>query len=267
VNVLVNWREGEITASSRSVKRHRERPGKGITALTLRLTWVSSPTVKPNKKREQGDRSREEILDAAARLMAVRGFDGTSISALAKESGLPPGSIYWHFSSKVGVLNAVMERGAAQFFDAVALPEGPPAGERLERLSQAFERASDAIEAHPEFLRLLILLVLISPQGEANDSVLRLRQQGRARLHALIAYAYSDLGEQSAGVVADELSDFALAAWDGAFLASQTGSGPLRPIMDRLARSLLDQGDKIVAELELGASSPRVRRTSKSSAR
>lgn len=49
----------------------------------------------------------------ASRLMATRGYDGTSISALAKSSGLPASSIYWHFGSKEGVLKAVMERGAA----------------------------------------------------------------------------------------------------------------------------------------------------------
>ena len=48
--------------------------------------------------------------------MAARGYSGTSVSDIARESGLPASSIYWHFASKTGVLTAVMERGAARFF-------------------------------------------------------------------------------------------------------------------------------------------------------
>ncbi len=87
-------------------------------------------TAARTKRQLQGDQSREEILDAATRLMAARGYAGTSVSDIARESGLPASSIYWHFASKTGVLTAVMERGAARFFGdleaADPQPGGPP---------------------------------------------------------------------------------------------------------------------------------------------
>jgi AcrR family transcriptional regulator len=55
---------------------------------------------------------RERVLDAAARLMADRGYAGTSISAICSASGLPPSSVYWHFRNKEGVLQAVLDRAA-----------------------------------------------------------------------------------------------------------------------------------------------------------
>jgi len=71
------------------------------------------------KKQQQGEQSRELILDATERLMATNGYAATSISDIRRACGLPPSSIYWHFGSKEGVLAAVMERGANRFFAAI----------------------------------------------------------------------------------------------------------------------------------------------------
>ena len=97
--------------------------------------------------------------------MAARGYDGTSISVLAKESGLPASSIYWHFGSKEGVLKAVMERGAAQFAASTALDGLPRAASRVDRVSWVLQRAAQIIEESPEFLRLQTILLLRAPTG------------------------------------------------------------------------------------------------------
>lgn len=73
---------------------------------------------RPTKKQQQGEQSRELILDATERLMATRGYAATAISDIRKACGLPASSIYWHFGSKEGVLAAVMARGAERFFSS-----------------------------------------------------------------------------------------------------------------------------------------------------
>lgn len=75
--------------------------------------------VPAKKKQQQGERSRESILDATERLMATKGYAATSISDIRDACGLAPSSIYWHFGSKEGVLAAMMERGAQRFFAAI----------------------------------------------------------------------------------------------------------------------------------------------------
>ncbi|MFF5284854.1 TetR/AcrR family transcriptional regulator [Streptomyces sp. NPDC013171] len=75
-----------------------------------------APEARTNRR---GRRSRQEILDAAARVMSVRGYAGTSMSTLTKETGLPKSAFYHHFESKAGLLSAVMEQGAHAFFDAM----------------------------------------------------------------------------------------------------------------------------------------------------
>lgn len=196
------------------------------------------------KRQEQGDRSREDILDAASRLMAARGFDGTSISALAKESGLPASSIYWHFGSKEGVLMAVMERGAEEFVKLTSLENLPLAASRAEKLSWVFQRAARIIEESPEFLRLQTVLLLSAPAGGANAVVLRLRQQQRDGLRDALALCFSEPGSAPAIQTADRLVDFAGAAFEGTFLAAQGGSALYSDILARLADALIRMADE-----------------------
>jgi len=49
----------------------------------------------------------DAILDAALVLFAERGFHGTSVPDLAKAAGVGAGTIYRHFGSKEGVVNAL----------------------------------------------------------------------------------------------------------------------------------------------------------------
>ena len=55
------------------------------------------------------------ILRAARRLFLTRGYEGTSVADIAKDVGITPGAIYWHFKSKTEVLATVLEDGLAEF--------------------------------------------------------------------------------------------------------------------------------------------------------
>lgn len=176
------------------------------------------PGPTTNKRHALGARSRESILDAATRLMAVRGYDGASISQIAKESGLPPASIYWHFHSKAGVLEAVMERGARRFFDRVTDLDVPDRGAPRDILRAQLRQAASAIRADPDFLRLFILL-LLSRGVDAN--IRAVRAEGRRRMREQLEVAFAGSGPGAAAVIAERLADVAVAMFDGAFLAVQ----------------------------------------------
>lgn len=57
---------------------------------------------------------REQIVQALLRVMANRGYDGASIQAIAKEAGLSPGLIHYHFASKQEILLALVDRLVAR---------------------------------------------------------------------------------------------------------------------------------------------------------
>lgn len=191
-----------------------------------------------NRRLEQGRRSKEEILDAASRIMSQRGFEGTSIAAISKETGLPNSSIYWHFASKAAIIAAVMERGASRFFQEVGVGKTAE-GEPVDRLRTALRGAADSLDEHSEFLRLLILLLLSNEDPEIVPVVQRVRSQGREQLRLTIENAYSPWGPKLAHRVADDLADFALATFDGVFLAAQFDHDlVLRNGLDKMATGI-----------------------------
>ena len=59
--------------------------------------------------------TRSDVVDAAGRLFAERGYHGTSMRDLGKELGLLGSSLYSHVDSKQDLLVAVVEEGARLF--------------------------------------------------------------------------------------------------------------------------------------------------------
>lgn len=166
------------------------------------------------KKQQQGEDSRELILDTAEHLMGTRGYAATSISEICKACGLPASSIYWHFGSKEGVLAAVMERGAARFFAAI-----PKDGEA--DVEQRLGVSARLLAQHPDFLRLFFLLSLERSADPAVATLVR-----RVRDNAIAGFRSGITALLPAGTAGakadravDELTAIAVALSDGVFIA------------------------------------------------
>ncbi len=173
--------------------------------------------------------------------MSARGYEGTSVSAIALESGLPNSSIYWHFDSKAGILAAVMERGAERFFEDVRPPAALPGETPEDFLGRALDRVGEVFVGHPEFLRLFVLLLLANESDDVREIVQRVRARGRLSLATLLATALLPWGEDVAAQVSERVVDFALAGFDGAFLALQAGSPATYDfLMSQLAVSVME---------------------------
>jgi AcrR family transcriptional regulator len=179
-----------------------------VTILTERFSVIPLLT----KKQQQGENSRELILDATEKLMATRGYAATSISDIRKACGLPPSSIYWHFGSKEGVLASVMERGAERFF--AAIPSGGTAEQQLTVLA-------DLQSQHPDFLRLFYMLSLERSDDAAVARIVRrVRDNAIDRFRDAIRQLLpGDVGRAKAQRIVAELTAFAVAQSDGIFLA------------------------------------------------
>lgn len=196
---------------------------------------------KLTRREAQGVESRRRILEAAAALMAERGYAGTSISAVSRRSGLPSGSIYWHFESKEALLDAVVEEGARRWFDALphpeALPSSPP-----ERVDALLGAAADSLETHPEFLRLLLLIALERREVDAAslEAIRRVRASARRRIGVSMKMLLEPFGSDRAAELADEFATLALAVADGAFVAHHVdpAATDIRALFELLRRAL-----------------------------
>jgi AcrR family transcriptional regulator len=77
--------------------------------------------------RAQGRESRDELLAAALRVFARRGYRQAGVDEIATEAGYSKGALYWHFSSKEDLLSALIdERIDAPMRELVALLESAP---------------------------------------------------------------------------------------------------------------------------------------------
>jgi AcrR family transcriptional regulator len=67
------------------------------------------PAPRRSRREERKEETRAELVEAAARVFARRGFHGASIQEIAREAGYSTGAIYWHFSGKDALFLAVYE--------------------------------------------------------------------------------------------------------------------------------------------------------------
>jgi AcrR family transcriptional regulator len=145
------------------------------------------------------------MLEAAGRLLAERGYAGTTIAAVARAAGVAPETVYAAFRNKrtlVGELVRASVRGDAS---------APPASE------QAGARAMAAAPTQADQIRLF-----------AADVCARLERVGPV-LEALAAAAEPELAELRANVDRDRLEGMR------SFVAALAQRGPLRPDADAAA--------------------------------
>ncbi len=198
---------------------------------------MSSPSAsQPGRaaSRPDGELSRARILDAAERLLSERGYAGTSIAAISRESGLPASSIYWFFESKQDLTAGVIERAAERFLDD--LGESHRAGVPEERLQRLMQRAlGQSGRRLPDFLRLEVLLGL---ERDPADPALQQRMHSRSvRARALfedaVSGVLSPLGPERAEALAQDLAPLAMSFIRGALISDQLEPGSVD--LDRLA--------------------------------
>ncbi|MER7209255.1 TetR/AcrR family transcriptional regulator [Streptosporangium sp. NPDC000239] len=214
---------------------------------------MDKPAPKAQTGNRRGRRSRQEILDATARVMSVRGYAGTSMSTLIKETGLPRSAFYHHFESKAGLLSAVMSQGASDYFDAMreAHRNPPEGGTPRERLGWYLRRTGEVFEHREAFLRLLLVLVMSNEAAEAPEAlrtVIAVRDEGRDYMRHMIRSSFLSEGEEAANTVADALAHFGMAGFDGAFVSLQSEDGkPISEFMEQLADAMTAIGEALIA--------------------
>ncbi|MDO8107069.1 helix-turn-helix domain-containing protein [Isoptericola sp. b441] len=67
-----------------------------------------------DRRRERAEETRTELLDAAARVIASRGYEGASVGDVAGAAGYTKGAVYSNFGSKEDLFRALAERELAE---------------------------------------------------------------------------------------------------------------------------------------------------------
>jgi TetR/AcrR family transcriptional regulator len=129
--------------------------------------------------------TRDRILDAALVSFADRGYEATSLDALATTLGVTKQTILYHFGTKEALLAAVIDRSSAELADALerTLAKAGPGFLRVEALVRAVFRLAGR---RPELLGLLREVSRLGPPAttqlmEALDPLI---ERARAFLEA-----------------------------------------------------------------------------------
>jgi TetR/AcrR family acrAB operon transcriptional repressor len=62
------------------------------------------------RTKEEALATQAQLLDAAERVFAEKGVSRTSLQDIAQAAGVTRGAIYWHFTNKADLFNAMMAR-------------------------------------------------------------------------------------------------------------------------------------------------------------
>ncbi len=70
----------------------------------------------PNARTEQKERTREDILASAIRLLREKGIDGSSVAEVMRGAGLTVGGFYAHFESKEALFETSLRTSIRQLW-------------------------------------------------------------------------------------------------------------------------------------------------------
>ncbi|MGH7300768.1 MAG: TetR/AcrR family transcriptional regulator [Candidatus Rokuibacteriota bacterium] len=154
-------------------------------------------------KSQKGAATRDQILNAASRLIHVQGYRSTSLDDVLRESGVGKGNFYYYFKSKEELGYAIIDRIARAFVErglgpAFADTEADP----VAQLHGFFERvldsqrqrncvggcvmgnlASELSDVHEGF-RQRLAEIFVAYQAHLAEAIRRGQQSGRLRSDA-----------------------------------------------------------------------------------
>lgn len=113
---------------------------------------------KPNTK--------EEILNRAAELFLLKGFDSTSMSDIQEKAGIARGTLYHHFESKEKIMDEVIERESDKL------------------VSLTTEVVKD--KTKPSLIRLKVILKILNQNSNNEDFMNHLHEPQNALMHEKI---------------------------------------------------------------------------------
>jgi AcrR family transcriptional regulator len=109
---------------------------------------------------ERREDTREQVLAAAAKVFAQRGFHGTSLDAVAEEAGFSRGAVYYNFADKEELFLDLLDRRCAERAQDLREVFGDTPEDDVAATSRqaqlAADHALDAMTGDPEWRALYL---------------------------------------------------------------------------------------------------------------
>jgi AcrR family transcriptional regulator len=181
-------------------------------------------------------RTRQQLLDAAARTFAQKGYGGASVEEIAESAGYSTGALYSNFASKEQLFLELMSARASRRITAVAeILEADDAEDPIEALARLMERTADRNQ-DTDLMALRAEFWLYAVRNpDAMEALVAQRRDQVDGLTSVITAAMERWGAP-ADVSATELATVVLAMFQG--LVRQRRIDPARVSGDLFAQSV-----------------------------
>jgi TetR/AcrR family transcriptional regulator, fatty acid metabolism regulator protein len=153
---------------------------------------------------------RRQILDAAIRVFATRGFHACRVSDVADEAGVAYGLVYHYFGSKEEILNTLFSERWQIMLDAIAEIDRRQEIPARDKLYLVASFIIDSYRHEPDLMKVIIVEVTRAANSFGREHLAKIRE------------AYDMIGQivegaQREGVFKQEISaDFAALMFYGA---------------------------------------------------
>ncbi|MCW5827779.1 MAG: TetR/AcrR family transcriptional regulator [Deltaproteobacteria bacterium] len=116
------------------------------------------------KRGQSAEQTRQAIIDTAVRHFARHGYRSTSVGAIAQDVGISTAAVFWHFDTKEGLLQAILDDSIRQLLAMVSDKE-LVLSSPTDILGVLSDEDLDIISKQGDLFRMMLGLVL-----EADDA-------------------------------------------------------------------------------------------------
>ncbi len=177
-------------------------------------------------RQQRGQDTATRILDVAERLVQVRGFNGFSYADVAAELEITKASLHYHFAGKAELGEALIERYAARFSEALTQIETSPvdAPSKLDAYAKLY---ADVLRGKRMCLCGMLAAEYRTLPKPMQDAVIRFFDENEAWLEAVLVQGQGEGTLEFAGSPG-EAARMIVSALEGAMLVSRPYGDPTR---------------------------------------
>jgi AcrR family transcriptional regulator len=156
------------------------------------------PETKSGRGQARTRFARRAVVDSARTLFLERGYVSTTIEAISEHSDVPSATVYRLFSSKLGILKALLDTSIAGDDQPLAVPERPVVASLFSeadprRFLAGFAGVTTAINQRTnDVYRVLVSAAGSDPAAaELLGEIRHQRDQGQGRIARSLARAHA----------------------------------------------------------------------------
>lgn len=189
----------------------------------------SLSTASEQPQKSLADQSKEKILFTAMELFARNGYHKTPAARIAKATGISHGLLFYHFGSKEGLLQSIVDFSVRKIEQIVSVDETEPPARQLTQLSQNFRKS---LVEETNFWELYHSLLF---QPDLKDEIMQQLLGAFENYRKQLVHIFEQLGYLSPS---DAMLQFE--AMRNGIMISYLMQGKNYPL-DRLFRNLVDR--------------------------